>query len=172
MKKNDYIDTDNLNFHYDREERLKTLDPAIRDKDKRGFFKKNRQMKIILLDIIIIVLAAVILPPILKSRTYKNNVYGCNIRIECFLLEDTVLASLIIEKKHDDPEMPDQISAVFSEKNSDYQESVTESVVFSPDSSKLYIRAELDLSGDAESITADISFGEKKFRLLSGIKGK
>ena len=172
MKKNEYIDPDNLNFHYKRDERLKTLDPSVKDKGKKGFFKKNRQLKIILFDILIIILAAIILPPLLKSREYKNNVYGCNIRLECFMLDDSILASLIIEKKKDDPDMPEKINAVYNLKGTDYEESVSESIVFDSGSSKTYIRTGLDIYEDAEAVTAYIKFGEKEFSLMTGIKGK
>lgn len=172
MKRSEYTDPDNLNFHYNRDERLKTLDSAVRDRDKRGFFKKNKQLKIILIDILIIVLAAVILPPLLKSRTYKNNVYGCNIRFECFMLENSVLASLIIEKKKDDKELPEMINAVYSLKDSDFKKSVSQSVVFDDENSKIYIRTDLEIPEDSDSVTADIIFGDREFRLLSGIKGK
>lgn len=172
MKRNEYIDPENLNFHYKREDRLKTLDPSVKNEGKPGFFKKNRQLKIILLDILIIVLASIILPPLLKSRSYKNNVYGCNIRFECFMLSESVLATLIFEDRKEDPDRPDNVDIVFTVKDTDFEYTMTEPVIFSPTNSKTYIRTELDLPGEASTVFAEINFGEKKFKLQSGIKGK
>lgn len=88
-----------LYFHYNREDRLKSVRPEITSrlegcKPKKGLFRKNRTLMIILLDVLVIILLYFILMPFLNKRAQTAELAGYEMKLRAFLYEDTTFVSL------------------------------------------------------------------------------
>ncbi|MBN1649389.1 MAG: hypothetical protein JW874_15230 [Spirochaetales bacterium] len=172
MKRNEYIDPGNLEFHYKREEREKTLDPSVLNRDKKiGFFKKNKQLKFILLDVVLIVLIFLILQPLIGMQKTRKNIYGCNFRLESMLYEDSILISIKVEKKDSAPDLPETVTMkIYVNNETQESASVEQKTDFSAEN-RMYIRTELMYREKIKDIHAEIIFGDKDFRLHNTLTG-
>ena len=112
----EYREKGKLHFHYDREERLKSLSKEVRGREyePRSIFKKNKSLIFILLDIIVIVmlfLGLSIFGGISSSRKIQD---GFSFQLKAFEYQDQVFISLKIKARNDlSPEENNIISADF-----------------------------------------------------------
>ncbi|MFP4562956.1 MAG: hypothetical protein ACLFRY_06560 [Spirochaetia bacterium] len=82
-------------FHYNREERFRYLSPEITNrKKKKGIFKGNRGLIILLIDVLLILLLYFILNPLLQGRASSSDFMGYEVRLRAFFYEDEVFISL------------------------------------------------------------------------------
>lgn len=93
-KKESYSPGD-VHYHYDREERYRYLSPEIAHRTKKkGIFKGNRGLIILLIDILLILLLYFILNPLLQGRASGADFMGYEIRLRAFSYEGEVFMSL------------------------------------------------------------------------------
>lgn len=83
-----------VHFHYDREERYRYLSPDIAHRTKKGIFKGNRGLLILLIDILLILLLYFILNPLLQGRASSSEFMGYEVRLRAFSYEEEVFISL------------------------------------------------------------------------------
>jgi hypothetical protein len=84
-----------VHFHYDREERYRYLSPEVAHRTKkRGLFKGNRGLIILLIDILLILLLYFILNPLLQGRASSSDFMGYEVGLRAFFYGDEVFVSL------------------------------------------------------------------------------
>lgn len=86
------------NFYYSRKERLSqassTTKKAYEKRNQKGFFKKNPQLRILLIDLVIVLLFAVVIIPFFVRITKDIRVDDYKISPKAVLFEDKILVSI------------------------------------------------------------------------------
>jgi hypothetical protein len=180
MRQEEYRDPGKLHYHYDREDRLHYLSPNIRERMERNesagkqglkkpFFKRNRSLMILLLDVIIILFLYFIILPLLGlgGGPSLDRIDDYTFELNGFVFDEKSLLSLSIER------------ADMSETNETHAgEGQTITVVFSVEGTEKtvraidvlpqekgasrIIRASIPYNGEEKKAVAEISFGDKK----------
>jgi hypothetical protein len=179
MQQEEYRDPGKLHYHYDREERMHSLSPSIRermeksDSPKKGglkkpLFRRNRSLMILLLDIIIILFLYFIILPLLGIRGGPSveQIQDYTFELNGFVFEEKSLLSLNIErvavseKKEDGSEEGKTITVVFSVEGT---EKTVEAIDVLPEEegASRIIRASIPYNGEEKKAFAEISFADE-----------
>ena len=170
MKQPEYFDKNQFEFHYNREERQKTLDPKIVNRQKAGFLKRNKHLVFILIDILVIAMVWMILTPLLKNIGEKY-ILGCSFKMESFQFDDKLMITIDIKIKDKNTDIPGSISARITDNNDNELKSVTDALTFGENKDHHYTRLTLDYIPGITDIFAKIIFGNEEFILKSKVKG-
>lgn len=162
----EYLDKNNFEFHYNREERLAKATKGVRERtlhpDKKvGLFKKNKSLLIILVDILIVIIFGAVLYPFLTNMAQNQEHEGYKFSIRGIVYDGAVLASLKVEKKKaldDGPEMV-KIRFFTSENNSGDE---IEAAFPSEIGETVIVRDTLAFDGEVSAVKAEIILGDKK----------
>lgn len=84
-------------YHYDREDRLSRPGAPRRD-PKLGFFRRNRSLTIVLLDLFILLLIGLGIYFFLSGRSYQGNLGGYSLVLRGFPYKDIVFATLTVKR--------------------------------------------------------------------------
>jgi hypothetical protein len=97
---NETYERGEVRFHYNRENRVKSLSPGVlRQYEKKGPFKRNPSLLIILLDIFILVIILYLFKPLIGPNERERNFHGFDLTVRAFEYEDRCLASLVVEAR-------------------------------------------------------------------------
>jgi flagellar basal body-associated protein FliL len=163
MAKEEYREPGKYHYHYDREERIRRLSSHIREREtepsgmfKKGFFKRNRSLLLILIDILIIVLIAVIVIPFVGNTAKSTaSADGYYYSLRGFVFEEKAFLSLKVEAQQDAPERAEEVvRAIFTLEHSHRQVETVDVLPIGKGEERL-IRATIPFSG--ESTTAYVA---------------
>lgn len=94
---NETYERGEVRFHYKREDRLETLSPGVlRQYEKKGPFKRNPSLLIILLDILILVIILYLFKPLVGPNEQERDFQGFDLTLRAFEYEDRCLAGLVV----------------------------------------------------------------------------
>ena len=103
MKQQESHNPGDLHFHYDREQREKTLSSYVKRNlhTKGSVFRRNRSLKITLLDLVVLVLLVTVVSIFLRTKGATSvdgeiDVYG-----EAYRSGDRIIVSLTMERLSD-----------------------------------------------------------------------
>ena len=174
-------DKNQLNLHYNREERLAMMPPGARiNKPKgKGFFKNNKSLGILLLNLIII---CIIFPGFfiytrITANTNPNPDF--NFLLSGYIFDNNILTSLTIEKKKDstlssDEPLPFEATIYLSD-NSDIYKKIFD---FMPANSgkEIVFRASIPATNyevqKNSIIHATIEYSDQTIKLKSQVKSE
>lgn len=170
MKQEEYRSSDHLHFHYDKEERIQSLSPHIRDRssEKLGLFKRNRSLFIILIDVLIIVLIIVVVLPFVGGKEHTTVIEGYTFTLSGFIFEDSSLFNLhILSEKESASTSNDNrvITVTFSIEGTEEQRKVTDLLPVSQ--KERIIRGRIPYNGAGKQATALIRFDQTEFTLTT-----
>ena len=103
--------TDRLNFHYSREERLREAGRG-EPEPRKPFFKRNRSLLIVLLDIVIIVIMFVLLQFVFKPGTTSKRVDGVSYTLTAFEFDGEVYATVTMDRFRELDSVPENSDVV------------------------------------------------------------
>lgn len=91
-------DSSEITMHYKRadRERLRTKDPAL---PKGGFFRRNRSLTLIILDVLIVVMLFFIYLIFLRPMEGETRVGPYTFRIESFVFDDEVVLAVDVSPR-------------------------------------------------------------------------
>ncbi|RKX84161.1 MAG: hypothetical protein DRP57_06445 [Spirochaetes bacterium] len=160
-------------FHYDRNERLSMPAAPRRDSMKRGIFKGNRSLLILLLDIIVILILMFIFFRFLNRPSYKKTEQGFQFELEAFPYADNILVSLYVKKTGKAGKSLDKTFKVefYTSTSSENRETLNGSFPLEPEKETI-LRSKLSWSGRDETVTASITIGSKVVVLKKNVKKK
>ncbi len=162
-------------FHYNREERHRYLSPEITNRTKKkGIFKGNRGLIILLIDVLLILLLYFILNPLLQGRASSSDFMGYEVRLRAFFYEDEVFISLRFTAE-DPTEAAEGAPAgpptrvLFSLEGG---ETVVEETDILPvgEGDERVVRTRMTPTGKPESARAEVSIGEETIVLETDIR--
>lgn len=167
MKRNEYSDTNNLQFHYSRGDREKLLleNSKVNKKQTGGYFKRNRFQLIILIDIVVIIIVGFIVSAIIPKNNTKKNIYGCTYSFGFFFHEDTLFTKLKVKQTSKDKELPDTFTIILKDQNNEVLYEGTKTILFSDESDVFYIQEKVDNAAYVSAISVEIKIGDDEFRL-------
>lgn len=180
MQQEEYRDPGKLHFHYNREERMHYLPENIRDRmernesaGKRGvkkpFFKRNRSLLILLLDVIIILFLYFIILPLLGlgGSPSLERIDDYTFELNGFVFEEKSLLSLNIERVDISGENTENageeqtITVVFSVEGTEQTVRAIDVLPEEEGASRI-IRASIPYNGEEKEAFAEISFRDEK----------
>lgn len=172
-KKESYSPGD-VHFHYSREERYRYLSPEIANPTKKkGIFKGNRGLIILLVDILLILLLYFILNPLLQRYASNTDFMGYEVRLGAFSYEEEVFISLrfLAEEPAETASGAEGtlVRVLFSLEGSD---AVVEETDLLPPrkGAERIIRTRITSQGTPESASAEVSIGDKTITLKTDIR--
>ena len=161
-------------FHYHREERLAMPSaPDLSAHGRKGVFKGNRGLLILLFDILFICLMAFILKQFIFKPSYEADVEGCRVVLEAYRVNDGILTVVRIVKTGRSPfnrggaDQTRTASVDIEIRFTLSQEVKVVSGVLTSDT--LDISASFPGSGEADQIEADVQIGEKAAHLVKDL---
>ncbi len=101
MNNGDFIPPEDLNFHYNREDRLKQLSPETYRQlyEPRKKVIINKRLLIVLIDILLIVVALITITAYRSSMGRAKGVAGCDLELTGFVYDGTGFLSLKLTVK-------------------------------------------------------------------------
>jgi len=161
-------------FHYNREERLKSLSPEIRDRayKPRGIFKRNKSLIFILIDIGVILFFLFgfsIFGTIMSSRKIQE---GISFQLKAFEYNEKIYVSLKIKTRQNlDPQGSNIITVNFycGKDNADESIEIVDLIPQKKGGERI-IRAVFEDFDTQKTAFADIDFLERARTLKTDIK--
>lgn len=155
-----------LTFYSSRSERLSRASSetknAYEKRNNKNFFKKNPQIKILLIDLVIILLFAVIIVPIFLKITKDVSVDNYKIDTKAFVYEDKILINLkikVINKKIKKRKTTDSLKVAILSNNGLLLKEVEDSFP-EMNEDKKYIALKVDNNKNMEIINIRLLSGE------------
>lgn len=159
-------------FHYSREERLSLLSaPDLSSRgDKRGVFRRNRTLLIILLDICVVSLLVLIYSRFLYVPPYQGELAGVLLVLNAYETEEKCLGILTV-KRVDEPEREGAVQMRVVFRRAGEQVQLTETLP-----PGLGDNVEIPVSfprlDQAGTVDAEIRIGEEVIVLTRKLNGK
>ena len=169
-----------LNFHYNREERLSMLPPGViksRQKQK-GFFRNNKPFTIILINVIIICLMFFGFTIYSKIASNRSSNSDFNFLLNGYIFDNNMLITLKIEKKKDSKLLEDTLpfeAIITLSDNNDFYKKFFDNM---PDNSnkEIVLRLQTPITNyelqKNSIIYANIKYNDKIINLKSKIKNE
>jgi len=167
------ISPEELNFHYNREERLKSLSPEAKKQlystePKRKVFV-NKRLLIVMVDILLIVIAFISVSAYRSNMGKVRNIQGCNLELSGFIYDDRALISLKVDVV-DHEKIPERITVRFALED-DIQE-ITDIIPKGEGATRI-VRVEYAMNGRKEGrIMADVTLGDAEKHLEKTLSGE
>ena len=160
-----------LNFHYNREDREAMLsEETKRVLQKSKLFTMNRRNMIILADIAVILLFTMIFAPIAMGGRSHARIDGFRSSIRAYEYDGSILISLKVEAKEDNPREDGLVSAVFYIDGRDESFDSVDLLPSAIDTPRV-LRAEFPAEEDGRSKAAvDIEINGVKRTLTTGVR--
>lgn len=172
MEREEYRNPGEMVFHYNREDRMKSLSPEIQNRKPKSILKGNRSLIILLIDILVIIILYVILTPLLRGPGETVVQEGYRFGLEAFVYNQECLVRLKIEleKEEDEVEIPPHQLVnviIFLEDHNLSDE--TADILPQEEGESRILRSSFDLSRIEEDgpfkVKAEITLGENTFLL-------
>ncbi|MDC7228606.1 MAG: hypothetical protein PQJ61_17725 [Spirochaetales bacterium] len=162
-----------LNFHYNREEREAMLsEDTRRVLRKTKFFSMNRRNMIILADIAVIVLFTMIFAPIAMGGRSTARMDGFRASLKAYEYDGSVLISLKIEAREDNPQEAGLVTAKISIEGTDMSEEVVDLLPSAVDTPR-HLRVEFPSENDEKKkALVDMEINGVKRTLSAGVKSE
>lgn len=164
MNGSGHIPPEDLNFHYNREERTSSMSEEARRQlyEPRKKVVINRRHMLVLIDMLLIVVALISVNAYRSGMGKARNIAGCDMELTGFIYDERALVSLKISVRNPKA-VPDTVIARFTLAGEELE--VREILPKGEDSVRI-VRAEFPLSPDKERlVTVDVILGEKEQRL-------
>ena len=91
-------------FYYNREERLSNASTATKDayikRSHKNFFKRNPQLKILIIDLVLVLLFSTIIIPFFVRVTKDFRIEDYKVSSKAIIFEDTILVSIKLSKMY------------------------------------------------------------------------
>jgi hypothetical protein len=174
VDREEYRNPGEMVFHYNREERIKSLSSEIRDRKPKGILKGNRSLLILLIDILVIIILYVLLTPLLRGPGDSVVKEGYRFSLEAFVYNQECLVRVKIDlekvEKEEEQEIPPHQLVNITTYIEDHNLSVeTADILPQEEGDTRILRSSFDLSQIEEdgpyTITAEITLGESIFLL-------
>jgi hypothetical protein len=162
------FDDGNQAFHYNRADRLK-LGGRDREQDKKkGIFKQNRSLIIILIDIVVIVIVFILLQLLWEPSRATYEIYGYAFRLRAVEFEDEVLYTLTISPE--EPVKAMEGTLVGSVFEAGEHSTRVSDVLPGENVSERVLRARSALGSNVEDAQATVTVGKESFTLYCDIQ--
>ncbi len=158
--------------HYNRNERLSMPSAPKLNYGRRGIFKNNRSLIILLLDVILVIVITYVATRFFMGPSFKGKVEGYNFYLNGFIFSDMVYVTLDIstgEANKSEVEV-NKVKVVFYLDNNKKDKFVFERKLPLGSDKKVTIRTQIPFSGETVTVYAKISVG--KTDLLLSRKAK
>ena len=168
----DKRDPDRCDYHYDREERLRRLPPAVRARvagpAPKGIFRKNRTLTIILIDIAVITLVWFVFLPLIRAGA-SGNLDGYSFSLHAFAYDNNALVTLkVIKEKEAAGPLP-AYSAIFGLSSSSRSVEM-QGTLPAELHSESTLRTSLPLPGKTVAVVCTVEIGAKKLSLKAKLQ--
>ena len=156
-------------FHYSREERL-SLPGAPKPPLQEGFFRRNRSLTIVLLDILILIIVGFGVYLFLGRTSHQAKISGYSVVLHGILYQDVVFASLTVKKIKNEPTIPpERIFISFTMSKSEEELSLSAQLPVKP-GEETVLREAIPFEKNNDTLYAYVSVGEKSIRLSRDLK--
>lgn len=150
-------------YHYNREERLKSASENVKNgKDKKGIFKRNPALLILLIDVIVIILVSRLVVPYFLSQRSTAEIQKYHFSLKAFRMEDEVYARVLVrltEKREGKSPPPATIIFRYKQKASP----PLQDVLPQEPNNEFFFKFRFPYSKETVEVFAEISFaGETK----------
>ncbi len=171
------VDRPDLNFHYNREERLSMSNaPDLSRRGRKGFLKSNRSLIILLVDIALICVLFIAYRAFFFRPPYLEELSGYRLTLRGMALSDRIVASLWVEstsKQEENPSKSDmeRIFVRFSVGEEELR--VSEKLLLARDeplelAASLFVRD----APHVDFLRAEVQIGQRKAVLERRLEGK
>ena len=160
-----------LHFHYNREERYSTLSPDVVDRDskRRGSFRKNRPLVILLLDVLLVIVLYFIISPMLRRYAASTDINGYELQMRAFLFEESTFVSVQIEADAPVKETEQNLVTIqFTLEEEEVTEELIDVLPAAEGESRMY-RARLPGGKGKKNAYADVRIGDSSATLKAEI---
>ena len=176
----DEMKDEDLNFHYNREERIKKAPELVQQYYSgemkmipKGLFKvifANRASKLMFFAVLLL-FAAVLMTNFLGSGDNVRLLSDCRMELRSFSFEDKVYVSLCLKprKAEKAKNVPVPVTAVFTAINAENAEAATETVEGIYNGSEYYLRTTFQ-DYDIISVLGSITYKDDEVSLKSDVK--
>ena len=179
----DEMKDEDLNFHYNREERIKNAPELVQQYYSgemkmipKGLFKvifANRASKLMFFAVLLL-FAAVLMTNFLGSGDNVRLLSDCRMELRSFSFEDKVYVSLCIKPRKADKadkakNVPVPVTAVFTAINAEKAEAASETVEGIYDGSEYYLRTTFQ-DYDIISVLGNITYKNDEVSVKSDVK--
>lgn len=169
----DYRDTNRFDYHYDREERLSKIPEELRGKivgkPSKGFFRGNRTMSVILLDLVIIAVVWFVFLPLIRTGA-SGKVEGYAFSLHSFSYGGNGLISLTVAKEAQKADLPTRsYTAVFSLSSSEKTIEMQGSLPLELHGTTT-LRTSLPLPGKTTAVLCTVIVNGKKLNLKARLQ--
>ncbi len=159
-----------FNYHYNREERLKTLSCEVKDRKRTGFLKGNKALIILLLDIVLIVIITVFIFPFINSISNAGHINGCSVLIKGFKFDGKTYLSVKIKRREERKENDSRgVKIEFYYEDSKILKLIHEVFPAKKNVERIF-HYEIDNKNDLETIFAKISAGSGVIKIKTVLK--
>ena len=167
MKSEETREPGKLHFHYDREQRRRSLPERIREPRPRGFLRGNRSLVITLIDLFVIAVLFVIVWFFLRSGNRSDTLEGYHFDLRAVAYDDRVFVTLTIDPREND------LDGGLVQANLRYEEGgiklTLSDVLPVSEEGNRNLRASIPLDPEAEKIYADLFIAETSLTIQAKI---
>lgn len=164
------------NYHYDRSERTQHLSEGLKQRmenpPRKGIFKQNRGLTILLLDVLIILFIYFIALPFINASFSSATVLGYRFSLSGFVYENTCYLSIKVEAADPDKSVQgDFVTVVFSLQGSEKKTKVIDALPGEKGQTRI-IRATLPIKKEEGTALAALTVGEEDVELSAKLKSE
>ncbi|MFP4364793.1 MAG: hypothetical protein ACLFR1_13105 [Spirochaetia bacterium] len=150
------IDRSQIQFHYNREERLSRAGGTLKEGlEKRGFFQKNRSMVILLADIGIIMLIYIIISILFPGWNSSSAFPGYQLRLNAFYYNNQTLIALSVTADDEAPENPALVTVHFKDEAGGFSTEAIMDLMPQPGQTR-YFRVQTEEIGPDDRVVAHV----------------
>lgn len=168
----DYRDPNRYDYHYNRDDRLSQLGPDLRSKisgeEPKGFFRKNRAVTIIFVDLALIALVWFVFLPLIRTGA-SGSLEGYSFVLRGFSYGGNALISLKVTKDSEQKGLPPGYSAVFGLSSSNRTVEM-QGALPSRLKGVQTLRTSLPLAGKTVAVVCTVHLGGKRLNLKAQLK--
>jgi hypothetical protein len=158
-------------YHYSRKQRL-SLHTAPRVQDRGGFFRKNRPLLIIFLDLVIILVLGLFLMRYLYAQVHRADLEGYSVVLRGFYSGEVVFATLTITNRGGRSDTGERIFTRFSLDRAFKEKDTAYSSTILPHDGEgeIILRVTIPAPEGAKVLYAEVEIGDTAKRLSTGLE--